>query len=215
MTVRRGCRGGARVGATAAVVLVAAALAACSSAGPAPGRASAAAPSTVATTPAPTSATPSALPSTTSAAPSATATASTQAPTAGAAPSTSAALRSTCASLMIRVIRGSAGPGFEFAALQFTNTGTSTCVLNGYPTVTLLSSGASVGGASVPDGTATSRFSLAPGDTAESQLKDISSCQAPLSDQIHVVAPGSTISATRPGVLRACALQVSALATPE
>ena len=86
---------------------------------------------------------------------------------------------------------------------------------NGYPTVTLLRGGATVGHPSVPAGGATSRFTLAPGATAESTLKDYSSCQAPLSDEIRVVAPGSSITTTRAGQLRACALKVSALATPE
>ncbi len=123
--------------------------------------------------------------------------------------------RSTCRSLQIRVIRGSAAPGYEFAALQFVNTGTARCVLNGYPTVTLLRSGTQVGRPSTAAGTGTSRFTLEPGATAESKLRDFSSCEAPLSDQIRVVAPGSSMTITRPGQLRACTLRVSALTTPE
>ena len=113
------------------------------------------------------------------------------------------------------MIRGSAAPGYEFAALQFTNTGSTPCMLTGYPIVTLLRGGAPVGRPSAAAGTGTSRFILASGATAESRLKDFSSCQAPLSDQIRVVAPGSSLTATRPGQLRACTLRVSALATPE
>ncbi len=116
---------------------------------------------------------------------------------------------------MIRVIRGSAAPGYEYAALQFVNAGTTSCVLNGYPGVRLLLRGAVVGPASAPAGRAMSRFVLAAGATAESRLKDYSSCQAPLSDEIRVVAPGSSISLTRPAQLRACTLRVSPLTTPE
>ncbi len=116
---------------------------------------------------------------------------------------------------MVRVIRGSAAPGFEFAALQFVNTGQTRCVLYGYPQVRLLSAGAVIGTPSLPASTASSRFTLAPGAVAESRLKDYSSCQASLSDEIQVVAPNSSITITRPGQLRACRLRVSALATPE
>lgn len=124
--------------------------------------------------------------------------------------------RSTCASLAIRVIRGSGDAGQEFAALQFTNTGATACVLNGYATVTLLLRGKQVGKASTPSGSTTSTRRLAPGATAESRLTDfVRNCQAPLSDTIRVLAPGSDLSAQRPGQLRACTLHVGPLGAPE
>ena len=113
------------------------------------------------------------------------------------------------------MIRGSAAPGFEFAALQFVNAGSTRCVLNGYPTVTLRRGGTQLGSPSEPAGSATSTYTLAPGATAESDLRDYSTCQAPLSDQIAVVAPGSSISTVRPGQLRGCVLRVSPLAAPQ
>jgi hypothetical protein len=113
------------------------------------------------------------------------------------------------------VIRGSASPGAEFAALQFTNIGADSCTLVGYPTVTLLLKGQLLGTPSQPASTARSRITLRPGDTAESKLNDYTSCQAPLSDYVRVVVPGSTISAARPAQLRACTLRVSALAVPD
>jgi hypothetical protein len=113
------------------------------------------------------------------------------------------------------VLRGSAAFGREFAALQFTNTGTGTCRLNGYPTVTLLRGGKRIGSASQPASTRASTYLLAPGATAESQLNDYVSCQAPLSDAIRVVVPGSTQTAVRPGQLRACTLRVGPLGAPE
>ncbi len=204
-----------RIAAVGAVLAALTLTAACASAGPAPGRSGA---STVNSSPISTSPTASAATSPPTS-PGATASAPTTstAPSSSAAPSASTApvLRSTCPSLTIRVIRGSAAPGYEFAALQFVNTGTTRCVLNGYPSVTLLLSGATVGRPSSPASAATSRFTLEPGATAESRLKDFSSCQAPLSDQIRVVAPGSSMTTTRTGQLRACRLTVSALATPE
>jgi eukaryotic-like serine/threonine-protein kinase len=113
------------------------------------------------------------------------------------------------------VIRGSASPGAEFAALQFTNIGATSCTLYGYPAVTLLLKGSRIGTPSQPATTSTSRMTLRPGDTAESKLNDYTNCQAPLSDSIRVVAPGSTIHAVRPGQLRACILRVSKLGVPD
>ena len=115
------------------------------------------------------------------------------------------------------MLLGSGAPGYEFAALQFVNDGTSACMLVGVPTVTLLRSGAQTGSVSQAS-SERARFRtyrLAPGAAAESKLKDFSSCNAPLSQSIKVVAPGSSISSTRPGVLRACKLVVYPLGKPE
>jgi hypothetical protein len=146
----------------------------------------------------------------------------TSAPPTTSAPTTTAptpppAPQSTCHSLTIRVIRGSGAPGYELAALDFVNTGKASCVLIGVPTVTLLRGGVQVGTVSKPSSAAAalSRYRLAPGAVGESRLKDFSTCQAPLSDEIKAVAPGSTISTTRPGQLRACALRVYPLTAPE
>ena len=209
---------------TGAALAVLVAVTGCSSAGPAPGRSGGSAVVAPQSTPAPapssTSTGPAVAPVATATAsapgstPNLTATAPAGTGTTGPAV-TSRGPRSTCTKLLIRVIRGSAAPGYEFAALQFVNTGTTRCVLNGYPSVRLLLRGKPVGTASAPAGRATSRFVLAPGATAESRLRDYSSCQAPLSDQIRVVAPGSSISLTRPAQLRACTVRVAALTTPE
>ncbi len=117
---------------------------------------------------------------------------------------------------MVRVIRGSAATGREFAALQFTNIGTSACVLRGYATVTLLRKGQPIGRSSTPATAANSSRTLAPGATAESKLNDyVMNCQAPLSDTIRTRVPGSDITADSPGQLRACRLRVSPLGAPE
>jgi hypothetical protein len=198
-------------------VLVAGLLAACSSSSggstpPTVGSTSAPAPSTSApVTTAPPTVASTSTPAPTTSAPATTAPAST--PPASA--SSSAAPRSTCTDIGIRVIRGSAVSGREFAALQFTNNGASACDLYGYAAVTLQLNGKTIGSASLPSGTATSHRHLAPGETAESQLNDYTDCQAPLSDTIHVQAPGSDTATSRPGQLRACRLRVSPLGAPE
>lgn len=140
----------------------------------------------------------------------------TSSDSAGAPTTAPPAPRSTCTSVTVRVIRGSAAAGREFAALQFTNTGSSACVLNGYASVTLLRHGKQIGKASGPAGSAASSRRLAPGETAESKLNDyVMNCQAPLSDQIRTRVPGSSITAVAPGQLRACTLRVSPLGAPE
>ena len=115
----------------------------------------------------------------------------------------------------MRVINGGASPGQEIAALQFTNDGSTPCELVGYPTVTLLLRGHPIGKPSEPSTPADSQRTLAPGEVAESLLHDYSSCQAPLSDNVRVVVPGSTISAVRPVQLRACVVRVDKLGAPD
>jgi Protein of unknown function (DUF4232) len=141
---------------------------------------------------------------------------STSASSSGAAPPTKPAqLKSTCTSITVRVIRGSASAGQELAALQFVNAGPRSCTLVGFPDVSLLLKGRTVGRPSQPATNGTSTRTLAPGDIAESLLHDYTSCQAPLSDNLRVVVPGSTITAVRPAQLRACVLRVARLGPPE
>ncbi|HEV7205720.1 MAG TPA: DUF4232 domain-containing protein [Jatrophihabitans sp.] len=149
-------------------------------------------------------------PTTTSAAPSTTAASST-APATAAAPPVSP---STCRSVGVRVIQGGAERGAEIAALQFTNTGTSSCRLGGFPTVTLMLGGQAVGSPSQPNGSTPRTLTLQPGDTVESLMRDFSTCQAPLSDSARVTVPGETTTAVRPIQLRACTLRVGPLGPP-
>jgi Protein of unknown function (DUF4232) len=106
----------------------------------------------------------------------------------------------------VRVLPGGAEHGQEIAGLYFTNTGSTRCTLNGYPTATLLRNGKQIGQPSRPSTTATSSRTLGPGDVAESLLHDYTqTCQAPLSDAIRVTIPGTSKSIIRPGIqLRAC-----------
>jgi len=166
-----------------------------------------------------TAAAPTSAPVTESAPPSAPAT-----KPASSVPSTSPAAasgqppppRSTCTKLTIRAIPGGASMGQEIAALQFTNDGTASCELVGYASVTLLRGGRPLGRPSQPATTATSHRTLAPGATAESLLHDyVTNCQAPLSDDLRVVAPGSTQVLVRPLQMRACLLRVDRLGAPD
>jgi hypothetical protein len=122
---------------------------------------------------------------------------------------------STCKSIEIRVIQGSASPGEEIAALQFVNSGGTSCVLAGYPAVTLLLRGKPIGQMSQPATPAQSVRTLAPGDVAESLLHDYTNCQAPLSDNVRVRVPGMSLTAVRPAQLRGCILRVDKLGAPE
>jgi hypothetical protein len=155
------------------------------------------------TTPAPSSAPSTPVPSTGSSTPTTP------------APPPSPVAHSTCTAVTVRVIRGSADHGREFAALQFTNDAGTRCRLEGYPTVTLRKQGKTIGTPSQPATSAASARDLAAGDTAESLLTDYTNCQAPLSDEIQVVVPGSTITAVRPAQLRACTLRVAGLTAEE
>jgi Protein of unknown function (DUF4232) len=164
---------------------------------------------------------PSSLPSETASTPPAVSTpASTSASLASSSPvavTTTAAPRSTCTTVTVRVIRGSASLGQEIAALQFTNEGTRSCVLVGFPTVTLLRRGQQLGNASQPSTPgATSKRTLAPGDVAESVLHDYTqTCNSPLSDSLRVIVPGSTTTAIRPAEMRGCILRVDRLGPPQ
>ena len=162
----------------------------------------------------------SAAPASTSVPPSSAApTSTTPAPSASASDhptgSSSAAPRSTCTSVSLRVIRGSASAGQEIAALQFSNDGTSTCELLGYPSVTLLLHGKPIGTPARPSTAGASARTLTSGDVAESLLHDYSNCQAPLSDSVRVVVPGSSVTVVRPAQLRACTIRVDALGAPD
>ena len=106
--------------------------------------------------------------------------------------------------------------GQEIAALQFTNEGSTPCDLYGYAAVTLMLNGRPLGRPSQPASTATSHRMLAPGATAESLLHNyVTNCQAPLSDNVRVVAPGSSQTLVRPMQLRACLLRVDPLGAPD
>ena len=117
--------------------------------------------------------------------------------------STPAGPQTTCTQLSVRVIPGGASFGEQIAGLQFTNEGTTTCVLAGYPTVSLLLDGRVIGQPSQPASDAESLRRLRPGEVAESLLHDYTqTCQAPLSDSVRVQVPGSARSPAGHGTPR-------------
>jgi hypothetical protein len=138
-------------------------------------------------------------------------------PTTASTPSGSPTVaKSICRKIGIRALPGGASRGQEIAAIQFTNESTASCYLAGYPTVTLLRGGRMIGKVSRPASTAPSGRTLAPGEVAESLLHDyVMNCQAPLSDTIRVVAPGSNQTYSRPMQLRACVLRLDRLGAPD
>jgi Protein of unknown function (DUF4232) len=123
----------------------------------------------------------------------------------------------TCKSLTVRVLPGGASFGEQIAGLDFVNDSHTTCMLVGYPTVTLLLNGQVIGRPSEPSSPAKSTRTLRPGQVAESLLHDYTqTCQAPLSDSVRVRVPGTRKTITRPGMqLRACVLRVDRLTAPE
>jgi hypothetical protein len=128
--------------------------------------------------------------------------------------STASTAQSTCTKVTLRVIPGGASAGEELAALQYTNAAAKSCVLTGYPQVTLRLNGKQIGQPSRPAQSVPHSINLKPGDTAESQLHDITNCQAPLSDMARITIPGTDQAIVRPLVMRACTLIVDPLGPP-
>lgn len=102
--------------------------------------------------------------------------------------------------------------------MQFTNQGSAACTITGVPTATLLRNGAVVGKPSTPTSDPVRPFTLQPGEYGESLLRDFSTCNAPLSDNLRLQTPsrkgatGKTV--TQPIKLRACKLQVAPVREP-
>lgn len=117
----------------------------------------------------------------------------------------------TAAQLTVRVLPGGAAQGVEIAAATFTNSSNAACSLSGYPTVALLLAGQVRASASPAPGSNSTPVTLAPGKQAQALIEDTSSCNAPLSDMISVVAPNQRAGATayqRPFQLRLCTVHV-------
>lgn len=190
----------------AAVLLTASA---CTSAGTTGGSGSPSGASTpVTSSDTPTVSTPAPVTSTSTSTPAPTPT-KTPSPTA-----TSPVSPTTCTNVSVRVIRGGAERGREIAALQYTNDGSASCDIGGFPTVTLLLHGAAIGARSQPSGRAAKTLTVKPSETVESLLSDYSTCQAPLSDNVRVTVPGESTAVVRPIQLRACTLRVDPLGPP-
>lgn len=117
--------------------------------------------------------------------------------------------------LAIRLLPGGAAQGVEYAAVSITNTGAVACNLRGYPSVQLRDgSGRQLVAAKPLPGSAARLVRLAPGQAAQAQVQDHSTCQAPLSSSVAVAAPppskAAAATSDRPlNQLRACTVYVA------
>lgn len=113
--------------------------------------------------------------------------------------------------LKIDALRGSAAAGIEYALITFTNTGTKSCAVMGFPGVSLRLAGALVGKPAERSIKKPASVTLKPGAQAEAAITDLSSCQAPVSDKVRVYAPDQTAFVDLPLGLRACRIIVDPL----
>jgi hypothetical protein len=119
----------------------------------------------------------------------------------------------TASQLTMRILPGGAEPNYEIAAVTFTNKSASSCTLSGYPSVQLFRGGTVLVTASANSTKAPKLVRLGAGLQAQAQIRDKITCQAPLSDSVHVVAPAPLTSlhleSTSPLVqLRGCTVTV-------
>ena len=118
----------------------------------------------------------------------------------------------TAQQLTVRVLPGGAYQNYEIAGVTYTNTSSTGCSLSGFPTARLLRADGSVLTTSKPaPGTSARLVHLAPGAQAEAQIRDHSTCQAPLSDSVEVTAPAplQALRAHRPQLqMRGCTVTV-------
>ena len=170
---------------------------------------------TPATSPVPATSSPAAT-HTASPAPRHTATA-TVSTAPGAIPPAAPHLADPCpaAALTVRLLPGGAAQGIEYAAVSITNSGAAACNLRGYPTLELRDAQGGVLTTAGPLPGSTARvIRLAPGQEAQAQVQDHSTCQAPLSSSVAVAAPapsaGAATTNARPlNQLRACTVYVA------
>jgi uncharacterized protein DUF4232 len=118
----------------------------------------------------------------------------------------------TAQQLTVRVLPGGAYQNYEIAGVTYTNTSSTGCSLSGFPTARLLRADGTVLSTSKPaPGTSARLVHLAPGAQAEAQIRDHSTCQAPLSDSVEVTAPAplQALRAHRPQLqMRGCTVTV-------
>lgn len=115
----------------------------------------------------------------------------------------------TTAQLTVRMIRGGADTGREIGLVTFTNISKIECSMFGFPGVSLRLAGAQLAAPAGRDtATVPATVHLAPGDSAQAQFTDFSSCQSPLSDNVRIYPPNLTSFVDRPGQFRGCKVVV-------
>ena len=111
-----------------------------------------------------------------------------------------------------RTVPGAASQIYELAGVPYTTSSATGCSLSGFPTARLLRADGTVLTTSKPaPGTTAHLVHLAPGAQAEAQIRDHSTCQAPLSDSVEVTAPAplQALRAHRPQLqMRGCTVTV-------
>jgi guanyl-specific ribonuclease Sa len=189
------------------------ALAACSTGKPTTPATSAAAPITTQAAPPTTVA-----PSSTSAAPTTPPPSTSHTATPTNHPSTPALPADYCTAqqLTVRILPGGAYQNYEIAGVTYTNASSTQCSLSGFPTARLLRADGTVLSTSKPAPGMTARLvHLAPGAQAEAQIRDHTTCQAPLPDSVEVTAPAplQALRAHRPQLqMRGCTVTVDPIA---
>jgi len=137
-------------------------------------------------------------------------TSATTGTTSPAATSTAASLpKDTCtgSQLTLRLFSAGAVPSEEIALITFTNSGTTPCSMFGFPGVSLRLAGRQLVQASRSPVTAKT-VRLLPGENAQAQITDFSTCNAPLSDTVRIYAPNLTTFVDKTFQLRACRFEV-------
>ena len=118
----------------------------------------------------------------------------------------------TPAALSIAALRGSGAAGHQFASLQFRNKSTASCSLTGFPGVVLLKAGAQLGQPATRSAKPASKVRLLPGRSASATLTNDSTCNAPNSDSVQVIAPNRTEKVVLQLSLRGCPLTIDPVA---
>ena len=105
-------------------------------------------------------------------------------------------------------VRGGAFQGQEVAGLLYTNNSSTACTLRGYPFAQLHYRGKALGKPAKHNPGAVRTIVVRPGKSAQVQLTAITTCQAPISDQVVEVAPDTHEARSVPMQLRGCSLSV-------
>lgn len=94
------------------------------------------------------------------------------------------------------------------AGLLYTNNSSTPCTLSGYPFAQLHYRGKPLGKPAKNNPGQVHTVVVRPGRSAQAQLTAITTCQAPISDQVVEVAPGTNEARSVPMQLRGCSLSV-------
>lgn len=110
--------------------------------------------------------------------------------------------------LKIEVLRGSGAAGHQFAYLVFTNTGSTTCSITGFPGVQLLKSGSPLAQPAARSTKPVKRVDLTHGQSASALLTNNSTCNADNSDSVQVIVPNQTEKTALPLRFRGCSMTI-------